>query len=518
MSPMNQKLSYVTENYIHVINPWNGEELDRIKIDTPRKVKEKIYRISETPIMKADDRIEYLIQFGGWLKKSHRELASITAKESGVPLGSIDIRMNIISNKYSATEEYAEGILSTKYGNNWKKVLDGEWIPDPVFTREGEEPKYFIRKKPKGVWGLFAPSNDSIGITLITAFDLLLGGNKVIVKPATRMPLGTIKSIEKMKEIGFEGYIDYVNGPGKDMLDMMLASEKIDGIIFVGTSRQGKKVHKKCIDYGVNYLGEYEGNNMAFYLKDIDPYKAASSFTLNSSLYNGTACYSLKGGTKEGDKKEWEEFEEEIIRQGEKINKGIGDPTSPFTTIGPLISEKLVANAKKRIDCAVEKGAKVLVGGEPIENPNTGVYNIMPYTVLKDTEECEMLYDETPAPVAWIEKDFYKALEWAKLNETRNPVKGVEGRNGIRYIIETNDIERAKRISKEFKTGLFNLKGVGINPLQRWGGTGKSSTYDGFEFLLERCMDTQCLYYDNNLQYLQDMWDEVMISKNKKKS
>ncbi|MCD6477439.1 MAG: aldehyde dehydrogenase [Candidatus Aenigmarchaeota archaeon] len=486
-----------------VKNPWSGEILGEVSYDSPRVIKRKIRELNDSPRLSAKDRISYLKDFGKYLNENSGYYADLIARESGVPKTHVNLRMKIISEKYKHIDDYARTVLGPEYGDNYMKLLDEEWVKDPHFPN-GD---YFIRKVPKGTYFLLAPNNDSPGITLISVMDLILGGNKVLVKPGTKMPFSTMEVIDKMKEVGLDGYISYVNGSGPEVTDVVLSSN-IDAMFFVGTSRHGKKVQEKCIESGVDFIGEYEGNNYEFFLKDIEIPKAVSDFTLSTTLYNGIACYSIKGGSVE---EEYEKFKEELIRQGEIINKSIGDPTKDSTLLGPILSEKLVKNSVRRVDEAVKNGGNIILGGEPMENPNTGEYNLMPYTVLENLSgKEELLFDETPGPVIWIEKDFKKALKWAKMNESKNPISSVPGRNGIRYVIYTKDIERAKRIGKEYRTGLIGLSGVGINPFQRWGGSGKSSTYDGFAFLLNESMDTQCLYEDKSLSDLLEKWHEMM--------
>jgi succinate-semialdehyde dehydrogenase/glutarate-semialdehyde dehydrogenase len=77
----------------------------------------------------------------------------------------------------------------------------------------------------------------------------------------------------------------------------------------------------------------------------------------------------------------------------------LGRGTDPKSTIGPLINKSALEKSQKHVDDAVEKGARVLIGGKtPSENEEGGMF--FEPTVLADVT-CDMLAisEETFGPV-----------------------------------------------------------------------------------------------------------------------
>src|SRR5699024_10002464 len=75
----------------------------------------------------------------------------------------------------------------------------------------------------------------------------------------------------------------------------------------------------------------------------------------------------------------------------------VGDPTDPKTDVGPLVSEQGRKALEALVDDAVDKGAKVLVGGERPDRPGW----FYPPTVLTGVTDRMRLYtEEAFGPVA----------------------------------------------------------------------------------------------------------------------
>src|SRR6185436_2000202 len=71
----------------------------------------------------------------------------------------------------------------------------------------------------------------------------------------------------------------------------------------------------------------------------------------------------------------------------------VGDPKEHDTVIGPLIHAQALATVKARVDDAVAKGAKVLVGGRA-EGPC-----FQPTLLMNVPEEASFAQEETFGPV-----------------------------------------------------------------------------------------------------------------------
>src|ERR1700753_1136114 len=91
-----------------------------------------------------------------------------------------------------------------------------------------------------------------------------------------------------------------------------------------------------------------------------------------------------------------DKFAAALVKQVEAFKIGAG--YSEGVNYGPLIHEKAIEKVQDHTDDAVQKGAKVLTGGEPI--PKLGPYFFKP-TVIRDmTADMKIAYEETFGPIA----------------------------------------------------------------------------------------------------------------------
>lgn len=494
---------------LSVINPWNGKIIDEVQNSTKEEVERKIKEMKRSfkkREISLRERIEIAKKFGEYLEKNSNEYATLVAMETGMPVSHVEARLKIAYKKWKEADNY----LLNALGDQYEEILLGEWIPIETFE-EKDNKFHYLRYTPRGVY-LFLPANTDPMGTIHHLLDFILANNRVVVKPGTRSPISTIKSIEDMRKFGLEDYITYVMGSGEEILQMALDSRYLDGVFFIGRSEHGKKIQALCAENDIHYMGDYEGNNYMFVLGDVSSNpkelaKASSDFTMLSTFFNGLACTATKAISSENN---YEELEELLFENAKIVNENIGDPTERTTLLGPLISSKLVSECMNSIEDAKNKGAEIIIGGKPIQNPNTGEYNIMPYTILRDIKEGSyILYTETPGPVVWAERDFKKMIKRGKKNEERFRDKRL-GRNGLRYIIATNDEEMMREFAKNYKTAFIISRATDVDPTWMWGGSGKTSTFGGAEFLIRECMEKQTLYKTDNFSEELDAFNDYM--------
>ncbi|MEM5867874.1 MAG: hypothetical protein QXG39_08140, partial [Candidatus Aenigmatarchaeota archaeon] len=64
--------------------------------------------------------------------------------------------------------------------------------------------------------------------------------------------------------------------------------------------------------------------------------------------------------------------------------------------------------------------------------------------------------------------------------------------------------------AKRYRTAFITKRATDVDPIWMWGGSGKTSTFGGAEFLIKECMDTQTLYDTDDFLELLYGWHEVM--------
>jgi succinate-semialdehyde dehydrogenase/glutarate-semialdehyde dehydrogenase len=142
----------------------------------------------------------------------------------------------------------------------------------------------------------------------------------------------------------------------------------------------------------------------------------------------------------------------------------IGDPTNPNVHVGPLANQQMVDDVNKQINESVEKGAKILCGGE-IED-NTGYY--YPPTIITNTTfDMPVCNQETFGPIFAIigVEDAFEAIKVAN-----------DSIYGLGANLFTNDTEKAQNdIAPKIEAGAVFINGpVKSDPRLPFGGIKKS--------------------------------------------
>jgi succinate-semialdehyde dehydrogenase / glutarate-semialdehyde dehydrogenase len=147
--------------------------------------------------------------------------------------------------------------------------------------------------------------------------------------------------------------------------------------------------------------------------------------------------------------------------------------------VGALIDETSVTKIDELVADAVDRGARVLVGGERPAGPG----HFYPPTVLVDVpEDARMLRAEIFGPVAPIISFTSDDEVLAKANDTEYGLVG--------YIF-TRDLQRALRFIEGLDTGMVGVnRGLISDPSAPFGGVkesgfGKEGSHEGIREYLD---------------------------------
>jgi succinate-semialdehyde dehydrogenase/glutarate-semialdehyde dehydrogenase len=141
----------------------------------------------------------------------------------------------------------------------------------------------------------------------------------------------------------------------------------------------------------------------------------------------------------------------------------VGRGTSDGVKVGPLIDAAALDKVSSLVADAVERGAKVLTGGEVAE----GKGYFYPPTVLTGVpRDARMSDEEIFGPVAPLTSFQDEAEAIAAANDTEY---------GLVAYVFTNDLRRALRVAEAIETGMVGLnQGVVSNPAAPFGGVKQS--------------------------------------------
>ncbi|MBW0931376.1 aldehyde dehydrogenase [Priestia megaterium] len=422
--------------FVDVLNPATNEVIDRVPLATKEDVEEALdvarkgFDIwSNTP---THERYDILVRFAELLKEHKSEIAEILTLENGKPLE-------------QSEAEVDTGVRLFKGFAEKSKSLYG--ISAPLDAQPGlEKDIFFTRREPIGVMGAILPFNFPIDLFSHKVAPALAAGNAVVIKPATEAPLTLIRITELLHQAGVPGSVmQVITGRGSLVGEILASSSKVDIVSMTGDTQTGIRVAQNAAKNLSRTFLELGGNDALIVFDDADIDVAVEHAAFGRTWANGQCCCANKRMIIQ--KNIVDDFTHKLIKKLQEYK--LGNPMDRSTKMGPLISQKAANTVKEQIDYTVNQGARVLYGGERLDN-----CFLVP-TVLRDvTKDMDVARDlEIFGPVLPI-IEFSNDLE--AINVANNSIYGLSGS------VFTKDISRALNTSYKMKTGQVAINGTGL--------------------------------------------------------
>jgi acyl-CoA reductase-like NAD-dependent aldehyde dehydrogenase len=317
-------------------------------------------------------------------------------------------------------------------------------------------------RQPVGVVGAISPWNAALILSLRAITAPIAYGNTVVLKPSEWSPItGGLLWGEVFAEAGFPpGVLNIVtHAPGEagPIGEELTEHPAVRRINFTGSTNTGRKIAEAAGRNLKRVLLELGGYNPLVVLEDADLDYAVDAAAFGSFLHQGQICMSARRIVVE--RGIADAFVERLVEKTQGLKAG--DPKEHDTIIGPLINEDAVATVKGRVDDAVSKGARVLVGGE-VDGPNYQA------TLLADVpEDSEFARVETFGPVAAIEIVDGPDEAVARANATSY---------GLAAGIITSDPDKGFSLAQRIQSGIVHVNDqpIGDEPQMPFGGVKDS--------------------------------------------
>ncbi len=369
-------------------------------------------------------RAEVLQKSSNLVRQQEKELATLLTREQGKPLREAikEIR------RFGHTLDHYAGLA---------KSIRGGYIPLLDATRHG-----LILKRPLGVCGAIVPWNFPVSLMGNKIAPGLLAGNTFVVKPAGTTPLTASRVVQLMAEAGLPaGVLNLVTGPGSTVGQEILTNPLVRKIGFTGATETGRKVMAAAAQEIKRVTLELGGSDPMIVCDDADIDAAVSAASVGRFFNCGQACLAVKRLYLFDSIAD--EFMDKLVAKAKKLRLGNG--LAEGTMIGPLHSESQRAEVEAQVQDAVDKGARILVGGKRPEGEAYASGNYYLPTLLTDI-------DETSRVV--VEEVFGPALP---IMRVRNLDEAIEKANnhiyGLGSSVWTRDIDRANEAAYRIESG-----------------------------------------------------------------
>ncbi|MBE34607.1 MAG: NADP-dependent succinic semialdehyde dehydrogenase [Opitutaceae bacterium] len=313
--------------------------------------------------------------------------------------------------------------------------------------------------EPLGTILAIMPWNFPFWQVFRAAIPAIMAGNTVVLKHASNVS-GCALAIEQVFHDAAvpEGLLHTLLIPAENV-EALINDPRIHGVTMTGSTEAGRKVAAMAgatLKPGVFELG---GSDPYIILEDADLDLAAEVCAASRLTNSGQSCVSAKRFIVINKVKA--AFQKKLVACMAAYN--VGEPFEPNTEVGPMARHDLRDELHAQVTKSVSQGAKVLLGGEPLDQP--GWY--YPPTVLSRVTKGMPAYDdEMFGPVAAVigVKNESEAIKVA--NDT--PF-------GLGAAIFTKNKRHARDLAPELDVGMvFVNEAVKSDPALPFGGIKQS--------------------------------------------
>jgi acyl-CoA reductase-like NAD-dependent aldehyde dehydrogenase len=306
--------------------------------------------------------------------------------------------------------------------------------------------KLILRFQPLGLIGVIGPWNYPLTNSFGDCIPALMAGNSVILKPSEITPLTSLLMAEGLRECGLpENVLQIATGRGETGAALV---EHVDMIMFTGSTRTGIKVAEAAARRLIPASLELGGKDPMIVLSDADLERAANFATYYSMQNAGQTCISIERVYVE--EPVYDEF---VAKVSEKVRElRVGKPEGYGTVeVGAITFPPQMDTIKDHVADAVQKGARVLTGGNALAGPG----RFYEPTVLVDVDHSmKCMTEETFGPTLPIMKvsDADEAVRLAN-----------DSPYGLGASVFSKNTARGEAIARRIQAGAANVNDAMIN-------------------------------------------------------
>jgi succinate-semialdehyde dehydrogenase/glutarate-semialdehyde dehydrogenase len=220
-----------------------------------------------------------------------------------------------------------------------------------------------------------------------------MAGNVALLKHASNVPQCALAIEDIFLEAGFPDSTFQTLLIGSDKVEKVIEDDRVMAVTLTGSTPAGKAVASQAGKQIKKSVLELGGSDPFIIMPSADFNRALSTAVTARTINNGQSCIAAKRFIVH--EEIYDRFESQFVERMQSLS--VGDPMDDAFEIGPLATRDILEGLDEQVHRSVEMGARVLLGGEPLDRP--GYY--YPPTVLADIPADSPAYrEELFGPVA----------------------------------------------------------------------------------------------------------------------
>ncbi|MGV0593582.1 aldehyde dehydrogenase family protein [Mycolicibacterium porcinum] len=325
----------------------------------------------------------------------------------------------------------------------WERTLEGGGL-------FGERNARTVVKEPVGVVAAITPSNFPIEVILNKLGPALAAGNTVVLKPDPNTPWNATRLGRLIAERTDmpPGVVNVVPTPSNEVAGQLGTDPRVDMVSFTGSTVVGRHLMRVGADTMKRTFLELGGKSAMIVLDDAKPGHIIPG-AIGACVHAGQACAANTRMLVHRSL-----FDEAVANVTMAFGAvPVGDPASPTTLVGPLISAAQKQRVLDAIDGARRDGADIVVGGgvpEGLPAHLADGHFVAPTVIVGADPGSPIAQDEVFGPV----------LVMLPFDDDEEAVRiANDSAFGLAGAVMSASSERAMAIARRIRTGAIGVNG-----------------------------------------------------------
>jgi succinate-semialdehyde dehydrogenase/glutarate-semialdehyde dehydrogenase len=332
-------------------------------------------------------------------------------------------------------------------------------------------------RQPVGPCVFVTPWNFPTAMGTRKIAPAIAAGCTIVVKPAQQTPLSMLALAKILHDAGLPGGVLNVITAKRSgaVIEPLLKDPRTRKLSFTGSTEVGRSLIGQSAHQVLRVSMELGGNAPFLVFADADLDAAVDGAMLAKMRNVGEACTAANRFHVH--ESVADDFARLLAERMGALKVGRG--TEPDVDVGPLIDEAQRSKVGELVGDAVERGARVLIGGHRADGRG---YFFEPTVLVDVPEDARLLREEIFGPVAPIATFSCDDDALVAANRTEY---------GLVAYVYTRDLARAFRVCEGIETGMVGLnQGVVSNAAAPFGGVkqsgfGREGGFEGIGEYLE---------------------------------
>ncbi len=458
---------------IAVSNPFDGSRLGSVpdlgQAETGRAIAAANQALPAWRSKTGKERGAILRRWYDLILENIDDLAMIMTLEQGKPLA-------------EAKGEIQYALSFVEWFSEEAKRVYGDVLPQ---TRSDQ--RLLAIKQPIGVCAAITAWNFPSALVTRKVSPALAAGCTVVLKPAELTPYSALALGVLAQRAGVpKGVLNIVTGNpvaiGKELTDNRIVRK----LTFTGSTATGRLLMQQCASNIKKLSLELGGNSPFIVFDDADLDQAIEGLLFSKFRNAGQTCVCANRIYVHD--KIYDEFSARLARRVGELKLGNGLDEGVMQ--GPLIDDRAMHKVQRLVQDALDKGAKILVGGRPHA---LGRFFFEP-TVLGDLHvDMAIATEEIFGPVLSL----YRFQEEAEAIRLANDTD-----SGLAAYFYSENLARVWRVMEALEYGIVGVNtGVVSNEVGPFGGIKESGVgREGSKYGIDEFMELKYVCLSGKMQ------------------